>query len=50
MYLTEISPINLRGTLGSLPQLAITLSILFSQILGLDSIFGTSERWPLILG
>jgi MFS family permease len=50
MYLTEISPINLRGTLGSLPQLAITLSILFSQIVGLDYIFGNERLWPLILG
>ncbi|KAL3080562.1 hypothetical protein niasHS_013756 [Heterodera schachtii] len=48
MYLIEISPNNLRGSIGSLHQLFITISILASQIIGLPQIFGTTNRWPLI--
>ncbi|CAD6197531.1 unnamed protein product [Caenorhabditis auriculariae] len=48
MYLTEVSPINLRGMLGSLHQLLVTIAILVSQVLGLPSLLGTNERWPLI--
>jgi SP family facilitated glucose transporter-like MFS transporter 1 len=50
MYLTEISPANLRGAIGSFAQLFVTISILFSQILGLPFLLGTPERWPLIFG
>ncbi|KAE9552287.1 hypothetical protein FO519_004504 [Halicephalobus sp. NKZ332] len=48
MYLTEVSPINLRGTLGSLHQLLVTISILVSQIFGLPYLLGNNEHWPLI--
>ncbi|VDK48992.1 unnamed protein product [Anisakis simplex] len=48
MYLIEISPVNLRGTIGSIPQFMVTFSILFSQILGLPQVLGTAEHWPLI--
>uniref|UniRef100_A0A0N5AYB7 MFS domain-containing protein n=1 Tax=Syphacia muris TaxID=451379 RepID=A0A0N5AYB7_9BILA len=48
MYLTELSPINLRGTIGSFNQLTVTIAILFSQFIGLPQIFGTPERWPFI--
>uniref|UniRef100_A0A8R1DHT0 MFS domain-containing protein n=1 Tax=Caenorhabditis japonica TaxID=281687 RepID=A0A8R1DHT0_CAEJA len=49
MFLTEISPVNLRGMLGSLHQLLVTIAILVSQVFGLPHLLGTSERWPLIL-
>ncbi|KAI1711917.1 sugar transporter domain-containing protein [Ditylenchus destructor] len=48
MYLTEVSPINLRGTLGSVNQLMITVAILVSQILGLPFILGNVDLWPYI--
>ena len=32
MYLTEVSPINLRGMIGSIHQLLVTISILVSQV------------------
>ncbi|VDN52181.1 unnamed protein product [Dracunculus medinensis] len=48
MYLTEISPINLRGTLGSAHQLFITIAILVSQFIGLPSVLGSVENWPLV--
>lgn len=50
MYLTEISPIALRGAIGTIYQLLITISILISQILGLPQILGTKERWPWLFG
>nr|XP_028607838.1 solute carrier family 2, facilitated glucose transporter member 4 [Podarcis muralis] len=50
MYVGEISPTNLRGALGTLNQLAIVIGILIAQVFGLDSLLGTSELWPLLLG
>lgn len=49
MYLSEIAPINLRGAIGTVYQLVVTISILFSQIMGLDSILGTADLWPILL-
>lgn len=50
MYLTEISPVNYRGLLGSVNQLMVTISILFSNILGMDTLLGTKTLWPYLLG
>ena len=36
LYMTEIPPINLRGSVGVCHQLGITGAILLSQILGLN--------------
>lgn len=49
MYLAEISPINLRGAVGTVYQLVITISILVAQILGLKSILGSVDGWPTLL-
>jgi len=49
MYLAEISPTTLRGALGTVYQLIITLSILISQILGMSSVLGTETGWPWLL-
>lgn len=43
MFLGEMSPKNLRGAIGVVPQLFITLGILVAQILGLNSILGNAE-------
>ena len=50
MYLNEISPTHLRGAVGSIYQLVVTIAILISNILGLSSIYGTEEHWPLLFG
>lgn len=45
MYLSEISPTNLRGAVGSVYQLVITISILIAQVVGLEIILGAANRW-----
>jgi len=50
MYITEIAPLNLRGGLGTVSQLAVTLGMLLSQVLGIEQLLGTTDGWPLLLG
>ncbi|NXD10939.1 GTR5 protein, partial [Nothocercus nigrocapillus] len=50
MFLGEMSPRNLRGAVGVVPQLFITIGILVAQILGLNSILGNAKGWPVLLG
>ncbi|XP_029087116.1 solute carrier family 2, facilitated glucose transporter member 5 isoform X1 [Monodon monoceros] len=50
MYLGELAPKNLRGALGVVPQLFITVGILAAQILGLRSLLANEEGWPILLG
>ncbi|KAK2191457.1 hypothetical protein NP493_53g18000 [Ridgeia piscesae] len=49
MYLTEISPINIRGAMGVLHQLGLTIGILLSQLFGQRELLGTEERWHYLL-
>ncbi|CAG9120134.1 unnamed protein product [Plutella xylostella] len=49
MYLSEISPVSLRGSIGTVYQLVITITIVLSQVLGLSSVLGTASRWSLLL-
>ncbi|KAF7663841.1 hypothetical protein LDENG_00198720 [Lucifuga dentata] len=50
MYVGEIAPTSLRGALGTLHQLAIVTGILIAQILGLESLLGGEELWPILMG
>uniref|UniRef100_H3DCG5 Solute carrier family 2, facilitated glucose transporter member 5 n=1 Tax=Tetraodon nigroviridis TaxID=99883 RepID=H3DCG5_TETNG len=50
MYLGELAPKNLRGALGIVPQLFITIGILCAQVLGIRHILGNSTGWTLMLG
>ncbi|GAB6021944.1 Solute carrier 2, facilitated glucose transporter member 1 [Chamberlinius hualienensis] len=50
MYVSELAPVNLRGGLGTINQLAVTIGLLLSQILGLDKILGTENGWNILLG
>lgn len=50
MYISEIAPLNLRGGLGTVNQLAVTIGLLLSQVLGIEQILGTNDGWPVLLG
>ncbi|XP_062049068.1 solute carrier family 2, facilitated glucose transporter member 5 [Lepus europaeus] len=50
MYLGELAPKNLRGALGVVPQLFITIGILVAQLFGLRSILANKKGWPILLG
>lgn len=50
MYLGELAPKNLRGALGVVPQLFITIGILVAQLFGLRSILANQKGWPILLG
>uniref|UniRef100_A0A3P8TZ96 Solute carrier family 2, facilitated glucose transporter member 5 n=1 Tax=Amphiprion percula TaxID=161767 RepID=A0A3P8TZ96_AMPPE len=50
MYLGELAPKNLRGALGIVPQLFITIGILSAQVLGIRHILGNSTGWTIMLG
>merc|ERR1711976_275973 len=50
MYLTEISPTALRGAVGTIYQLIITISILLSQVLGMNMVLGNDAGWPFLFG
>ncbi|KAF5907072.1 solute carrier family 2, facilitated glucose transporter member 4 [Clarias magur] len=50
MYVGEISPTSLRGALGTLHQLAIVTGILIAQVLGLETLLGSEDLWPVLLG
>lgn len=50
MYLSEISPTALRGAVGTVYQLIITISILLAQILGMTNVLGNDLGWPFLFG
>ena len=50
MYISEIAPLNLRGGLGTVNQLAVTVGLLTGQVLGVDYLLGSDDGWPYLLG
>ncbi|PSN38762.1 hypothetical protein C0J52_08879 [Blattella germanica] len=50
MYLTEIAPISIRGAMGVLCPLGLTVGVLIAQILGLKNMLGQEETWHYLLG
>ncbi|KAI1892622.1 hypothetical protein AGOR_G00135470 [Albula goreensis] len=49
MYLGELSPKNLRGAIGIVPQLFITIGILTAQVFGIRNMLGNTTGWPIML-
>ena len=50
LYVSEVAPVYMRGSAGTLCTLANTVGLLLSMILGLEQILGSNELWSLILG
>jgi len=50
-YVTEIAPLELRGTLGTVHQLLITIGIFVAQLVSTAEfgLFGSSEKWQCCL-
>uniref|UniRef100_A0A8D2Q5U1 Solute carrier family 2, facilitated glucose transporter member 5 n=1 Tax=Varanus komodoensis TaxID=61221 RepID=A0A8D2Q5U1_VARKO len=50
IYLSEISPNSLKGSVMMISQLFVTAGVLLAQILALREILGTKEGWPMLMG
>lgn len=49
MYLSEIAPLQLRGTLGVFCSMGITGGVVIGQIVSLQEVFGTPDSWHVSL-
>jgi MFS family permease len=49
-YLSEISPVALRGATGVMHQLCVTIGILIAQLLGFRQLMGIASLWHFLLG
>ena len=49
LFVSEILPVRLRGSIGIFNQLSITLGILFSMVLGLNGVLGSINKWPILI-
>ncbi|OQV18110.1 Solute carrier family 2, facilitated glucose transporter member 3 [Hypsibius exemplaris] len=48
-YLNEIAPDHLRGSIGGFFELSVVFAIWVSTIIGMPSIWGNMEQWPILL-
>lgn len=49
MYITELAPISIRGKVGVLHQLAVTIALLVSQVLGISKVSPTHCLWKCLI-
>ncbi|XP_037823260.1 solute carrier family 2, facilitated glucose transporter member 1-like isoform X1 [Lucilia sericata] len=49
MYLSEIAPLALRGTLGVFCAVGFTAGVVVGQIFSLRAVFGTESHWHIAL-
>ncbi|XP_038190403.1 solute carrier family 2, facilitated glucose transporter member 7 isoform X1 [Arvicola amphibius] len=49
MYLGELAPKNLRGTLGTMTEVFVIIGVLMAQIFSLQAILGNTTGWPILL-
>ncbi len=48
MFLSEISPVSLRGGVCSVYPVSLSLAILVGNVLGTHWVLGTDDRWPYL--
>merc|ERR1712168_1320962 len=46
IYISEVSPVKVRGALGALNHVATIVGCITSSTFGLSFIFGTPDYWP----
>lgn len=49
MYLLELAPASLKGAMGVLCPLGLTLGVLIGQFMGLSWVLGTPDTWHYLL-
>lgn len=49
MYLSEIAPLHLRGTLGVFCSMGVTGGVVVGQIVSLEQLLGTEKNWHYCL-
>ncbi|XP_075849078.1 solute carrier family 2, facilitated glucose transporter member 9 isoform X2 [Microcebus murinus] len=50
MYLSEISPKEIRGSLGQVTAIFICVGVFTGQLLGLPELLGKESTWPYLFG
>ncbi|KAM6150450.1 solute carrier family 2, facilitated glucose transporter member 9 [Erethizon dorsatum] len=50
MYLNEISPKEIRGSLGQVTAIFICVGVFTGQLLGLPELLGKESTWPYLFG
>uniref|UniRef100_A0A8C3YMZ5 Solute carrier family 2 member 9 n=1 Tax=Catagonus wagneri TaxID=51154 RepID=A0A8C3YMZ5_9CETA len=50
MYLSEISPKEIRGSLGQVTAVFICVGVFAGQLLGLPELLGKESTWPCLFG
>uniref|UniRef100_A0A8D1MXT3 Major facilitator superfamily (MFS) profile domain-containing protein n=1 Tax=Sus scrofa TaxID=9823 RepID=A0A8D1MXT3_PIG len=50
MYLSEISPKEIRGSLGQVTAIFICVGVFTGQLLGLPELLGKESAWPYLFG
>ncbi|XP_068398380.1 solute carrier family 2, facilitated glucose transporter member 9 isoform X2 [Eschrichtius robustus] len=50
MYLNEISPKEIRGSLGQVTAIFICIGVFTGQLLGLPELLGKESTWPYLFG
>uniref|UniRef100_A0A8D1F8W2 Solute carrier family 2, facilitated glucose transporter member 5 n=1 Tax=Sus scrofa TaxID=9823 RepID=A0A8D1F8W2_PIG len=50
MYLSEISPKEIRGSLGQVTAVFICVGVFTGQLLGLPELLGKESAWPYLFG
>lgn len=50
VYINEIAPLHVRGSLGGCFQIFVAIAVLIAQILGLDIYLGREDVWNYLFG
>lgn len=49
MYLSELAPIQFRGSMATCMELGVTFGLLIAQVVSLEEVLGTTNDWHYCL-